>query len=372
LVVCCDEETGGEGGIESLKARDALLPPDSPDRFLVGDVALIPDGSPHVVPASSGVAFLDGSFLEPVPLSDALRFEARLEEMHAEVAAQRSRYPSPDYPDHGAPAPVITGRATVTRVDLGPIPSAGDSPRVVAIHAETDAANFIPESVTLALAGAAKPRAELRDHLAASLPKGFSFQPARHTALTAPAGSDLVQIVGVGGHGGSPHRAKNPVPVALEALRSAVAAGRLDDKAVAPVTFAVDIRMIPEASRADGLDQALEGVRAWARRMCPSARLEAPPHRLRTGYALPLDDPNVQRLAAILARTLGAHGVYGEYGGTDASSLAGLLTPSGAPLPAIVFGSMDRESHIHDAEESADPRLIAGVAETIREFVLGG
>ncbi|MCI4367064.1 MAG: M20/M25/M40 family metallo-hydrolase, partial [Thermoplasmata archaeon] len=256
LLVCCDEETGGEGGIESLKARDASLAPNDPERFLVGDVALIPDGSPHAIPASSGVAFLDGSFTRPVPLSTALAFGARLEAMHAEVARQRSRYPSPDYPDHSAPAPVLTGRATVTRFDLGPAEIGGASARLAAAHAETDAANLIPESVTLALAGPDGARSALKEHLAGAVPPGFRFQAATHTALVPSTTTELVQIVGEGGHGGSPHRAKNPVPVALAALRSAVAAGRLDASGVAATTFAVDLRMIPEATREQGLDPA--------------------------------------------------------------------------------------------------------------------
>ncbi|HTT25942.1 MAG TPA: M20/M25/M40 family metallo-hydrolase [Thermoplasmata archaeon] len=370
LLVCCDEETGGEGGIESLKARDAARPAGDPDRFLVGDVALIPDGSPHAIPASSGVAFLDGSFSEPVPLAAALRFGQRLVAMHDAVARQRSRYPSADFPEFGAPAPVLTGRATVTRIDLGPAEPSATAARVIAAHAETDAANFIPESVTLAIAGPAEARRALIDHLGGGLPPGYRFQPATHTALVAPPGADLVQIVGEGGHGGSPHRARNPVPVALDALASAVRAGLLDATARAPTTYAVDLRMIPEATQAEGLDPELASVRRWAATECPTAHLDAPPHRLRTGYALPLDDPSVGRLARLLAETLGAHGVFGEYGGTDASSLAGLKTPRGAPLPAIVFGSMDRPSRIHDAEESVDPRLLAGVVETIRRFVL--
>ncbi|MFI5414003.1 MAG: hypothetical protein ACHQ0I_05415, partial [Candidatus Lutacidiplasmatales archaeon] len=58
-----------------------------------------------------------------------------------------------------------------------------------------------------------------------------------------------------------------------------------------------------------------------------------------------------------------------EYGGTDASSLRDLTTPRGAPLPALVFGCMDPEAHIHDAEESADPQKIAGVVQSILRFV---
>jgi hypothetical protein len=64
--------------------------------------------------------------------------------------------------------------------------------------------------------------------------------------------------------------------------------------------------------------------------------------------------------------------VYGEYGGTDASSLAGIRTPTGAPLPALVFGSMDPPSRIHEAEESVDPRLLATVTAAIAAFAREG
>jgi acetylornithine deacetylase/succinyl-diaminopimelate desuccinylase-like protein len=151
-----------------------------------------------------------------------------------------------------------------------------------------------------------------------------------------------------------------------------VEAGLLDALPEAPTTFAVDLRLIPEASLAEGLDPALAEVRAWAAERSPTARLEAPPARSRTGYALPLDHPELLRLARILEQRLGARGIFGEYGGTDASSLAGLVTPRGAPLPAIVYGSMDRASHIHDAEESVDPRLLLGVAQTLVDFVQTG
>jgi hypothetical protein len=66
----------------------------------------------------------------------------------------------------------------------------------------------------------------------------------------------------------------------------------------------------------------------------------------------------------------GAKGVYGEYGGTDASSLVGLQTSKGEPIPALVFGLMGRTSHIHEAEENLDPVGVARVSETIRRFVL--
>ncbi|MCI4346229.1 MAG: M20/M25/M40 family metallo-hydrolase, partial [Thermoplasmata archaeon] len=55
LLICCDEETGGVGGIEAIKARDAKRAPGDPERLLDADVVLIPDGSPYVAAGSSGV-----------------------------------------------------------------------------------------------------------------------------------------------------------------------------------------------------------------------------------------------------------------------------------------------------------------------------
>jgi len=38
-------------------------------------------------------------------------------------------------------------------------------------------------------------------------------------------------------------------------------------------------------------------------------------------------------------------------------------------MPALVFGSMDRAAHIHEAEESAEPRLIGAISEVIYRYV---
>ena len=55
--------------------------------------------------------------------------------------------------------------------------------------------------------------------------------------------------------------------------------------------------------------------------------------------------------------------------GPSASALRDLMTPKGEPMPALVFGSMDPDAHIHDAEESADPAKIVAVATTIARFI---
>jgi acetylornithine deacetylase/succinyl-diaminopimelate desuccinylase-like protein len=159
------------------------------------------------------------------------------------------------------------------------------------------------------------------------------------------------------------------VPAALRLLRAAVERELLDGRAKGTAMFTVDLRLIPEMELRDGLTAALRYVRAYIDNRAPTARIDAPEARCRAGYALPVDHPALLRLARILGETLGAKGVHGEYGGTDASALRDLTTPKAEPLPALVFGSMSHESHIHDAEENAEPEKIAAVATTIERFV---
>lgn len=369
LLVCCDEETGGEGGIEAIKAHDGRLAPDDPARILRADAALIPDGSPETTGGSSGVAFLDASFARPVPLAEGLAFGEALVGLHDVARTWRSVYASPDWPDRHAPDPVITGRATVTQFDVVGVRPGGRSVELVGAHAETDAANQVARAVTLAFRGPAEERATLRDRLGPLLPEPFRLEAAGATALSVPNDATALQLIGEATHGGYPHRGHNPVPPALALLRAAADRGWIDAHEVATVTFAVDLRLIPEMELDAGLAAAFAYVRAWTGAHAPLARVDAPPPRCRSGYALPVDHPAARKLEAITRTTFGAHGIRGEYGGTDASALRGLRTPSGAPLPALVFGSMDPESHIHDAEESADPRKIAAVATTIERFV---
>jgi len=369
LVACCDEETGGEGGVEAVKHHDAKLPVGSPERILVGDVALIPDAGPELVAGSSGVAFMDASFDRPAPLRDAIAFGDLLVGLHELARTWRSPLPSPDWPDRHAPEPVITGRASVTQFDR----SSPDPPvrgvLLVGVHAESDAANQIARTVTLLFAGPRPELDPLAGRLAPLLAPPFRLETGGTTSIAVPPGALLLQVVGEAAHGGYPHRGHNPVPAALGLLRAASDRGWVDPSATARTTFTVDLRLTPEMELEDGLKAAFHYVRSGTAARLPHARIDAPPARCRSGYALPSNDPSAARLQRILAETVGSPGLRGEYGGTDASAIRGLTTPAGAPLPAIVFGSMDPESHIHDAEESVDPRLLAGIATAIERFV---
>jgi acetylornithine deacetylase/succinyl-diaminopimelate desuccinylase-like protein len=369
LVACCDEETSGEGGIEAIKYHDGTLPADSEERILAGDVVLIPDAGPETIAGSSGVAFLEGSFDQPVTLRESLAYGDVLVGLHELARTWKSGLPSIDWPSRHAPEPVITGRGTVTRVDLSSNPADGTAVRLVAAHAENDAANQIARAVTLAFAGPAAELDTLAGRLGSLLVPPFRLEPAGATALALGPGTRAFQIIGEAAHGGYPHRGHNPVPVALQLLRASVDRGWVDGASRGTTTFTVDLRLPPEMELDDGLRVALGYVQAGAANRAPHARIEAPPARCRSGYALPPDAPVVLRLHRILADTLHSPGIYGEYGGTDASAIRGLDARLGGPLPALVFGSMDVESNIHDAEESVDPRLLAGVAETIVRFV---
>lgn len=368
LLACCDEETGGEGGIEAIRAHDARLPADDPGRILRADIALIPDGSPETTIGSSGVAFLEASFGGRVPIAEAVAYGTELVGLHALASGWKSAMPSPDWPAKGAPEPVITGRASVTRFDVGGVAPA-NSLRLTAAHAETDAANQIARSVTLVFEGPSSALSALTERLRSLVPSPFQLEPVGVSSLVVPRAALGLSLVGTAAHGGYPHRGHNPVPVALDLLRRAAADGTIDAKSTGATTFTVDLRLPPEMELADGLRQALGRVESWIGTHAPSARIEAPPGRCRPGYAFPAGHPAAAKLDRILQATVGAHGLQGEYGGTDASSLRGLTTPRGGPLPALVFGSMDDAAHIHDAEESVDPTLLAAMARTIERFV---
>ncbi|MGD0257247.1 MAG: M20/M25/M40 family metallo-hydrolase [Thermoplasmata archaeon] len=369
LVACCDEETGGEGGIEAVKHHDSTLPPGSPDRILTGDVVLIPDAGPETIVGSSGVAFLEGSFDRPVPLREALAYGDVLVGLHDLARTWKSALRSNDWPDRHAPEPVITGRGTVTRFDLASASTSSAGVRLLAAHAENDAANQIARAVTLVFGGPTTELDALPGRLSPLLPPPFRFEAAGASALTVAPGTRAFQVVGEAAHGGYPHRGHNPLPIALQVLRAGVDRGWIDGGDAGTTTYTVDLRLPPEMELEDGLRAGLGFVRAGTASRAPHARVDAPPARCRSGYALPPDSPFALRLQRILAETVHSPGIFGEYGGTDASAIRGLTARLGGPLPALVFGSMDVESRIHDAEESVDPRLLAGVATAIERFV---
>lgn len=371
LLFCCDEETGGAGGIEMLKAHDQRLAASDPDRFLAAEVVLIPDGDPHATAGSSGLLFLDGSFARPVPLPRILAFGEALIGLHSLAESWVSTYSSPDWPDHGAPSPFITGRATVTKWDVSAAPGTTPSrPTIYAVHAETDATNQVGQSVTVVFRGPAASLSALPGALSAFVAPPFRLEVGGATSLTIPPSALAVSVVGQSTHAGYPHRGHNPVPAAVDLLGHALRTGLVDSTTPLVATFGVDFRLTPEMSMDAGLRAALEYARNWSAAHDPDARVDAPPERGRGGYSLPSDDPALLKLERILHSVFGVQGIYGEYGGTDASSLLGLQTPRGAPLPALVFGMMGRTSHIHEAEENMDPIGVARVTETIRRFVL--
>ncbi len=369
LLACCDEETGGSGGIDALLEHDAELPEGSAERFVRGDLALIPDGSPHTTVGSSGIAFLEASRRGPGKLSDAVRAGEVLVGLHEVARRWRSRFASPDWPDRGAPEPVLTGRATVTKLDVE-LASANGGPALRAVHAESDAANQIAQAVTLLFTGPPEAIRALRPRLQAKVVPPFQLREGGTSALDVPKGAVLWQVVGLAAHGGYPHRGHNPVPATLELLRFAVAEGLLPDAPLGRARYTVDVRLIPEMELEAGTEEILGEVRRRAGPDAPFLEVVAPPARCRAGYALPEGLAVAERLERIVRAELGEAGTFGEYGGTDASSLRGLRTPSGAPLPALVFGSMDPPSNIHDVDESVDPAKLAGVARTLERFVL--
>jgi acetylornithine deacetylase/succinyl-diaminopimelate desuccinylase-like protein len=370
LLACCDEETGGEGGIEAILAHDSSLAPDDPDRVLRADVALIPDGSPETTAGSSGVAVLYGGFTGPVALTEALAYGHALNDLHEVARMWTSVYRSPDWPDRHAPEPVLTGRSTLTKFEVvtdGAGRGPGRGLRVV--HTENDAANQIAQAVSLFVDGSAEEAETLRAQFAGLVPPPFRVEVGGPTAVADVPGTQRLQIIGESGHGGYPHRAHNPVPVALVVLRAAIDREWIRGTTTGTASYVVDVRLPPEMELEDGLRPAMAYVRSWIATHAPTATVDAPPSRARAGYALPPEHPAAVKLERILRDTLGAHGITGEYGGTDASALRDVRTPSGAKLPALVFGCMDLDSHIHEAEESADPRKIAGVAASIERFV---
>jgi acetylornithine deacetylase/succinyl-diaminopimelate desuccinylase-like protein len=369
VLVCCDEETGGAGGVEKLKEHDDRLPANDPGRSLLGEVALIPDGSPHVCAGSSGVMFLDAGFEHTVPYEAVVAYGLALVRLDEMARTWKSSLRSPDWPDHHAPEEHVTGRATVTRFDLTAPADGAIRPRLTHLHAETDATNQIAQSVTFLFEGPGDQLLELRHWLLRQVPKPFRLARTDLTALPLPPGALALSVVGRSYHAGYPHLALNPVPAALRLLDDAIVSAKIEDEPLVDASFGVDLRLPPEMSLEEGRRLGLAPIQAWIAHHPVGATIDVPSSRQRGGYSLPADHAAVVKLERILGRFFGVHGVFGEYGGTDASSLIGVRTPRGEPIPALVFGSMDREAHIHEAEESIDPKLLAGVVDTICAYI---
>ncbi|MFG1530546.1 MAG: M20/M25/M40 family metallo-hydrolase, partial [Thermoplasmata archaeon] len=258
VIVACDEETGGEGGIEALKEHDLELAPDDPGRFLRADAALIPDGSPEVTAGSSGLAFLSGEWASPAPLGSLVGFGRCLVDLHEFVRRWRSVYASPDWPDHGAPEPVLTGRATLTQWDVEMLPTSDNRPlRLRRAHAETDAGNQIPGRVTLLFDATDEGRRWVEAQIERCRGTTYPLEAARSSALSLPSEGLALQVVGRAAHGGYPHRGANPVPATLDLLAEGMAAGLLDPQAQGTATYTVDLRLVPEMELEVGLSAAL-------------------------------------------------------------------------------------------------------------------
>ena len=211
----------------------------------------------------------------------------------------------------------------------------------------------------------------LVDRLSAALPAPFRLSRDVRTSLAIPPGALALQLIGKSAHGGYPHRGHNPVPAALELLKIATEKSWVDPSGLSVASFAVDLRLTPEMTLEAGISEGLGTVRSWISANDTRARVDAPPGRCRGGYYLPPDDPKVLRLERFALRGGRRLRASSEStaGRMSAVPLASLSTPVRSPLAALVFGSMDREAHIHEAEESVDPKVLRQVSETIYRFI---
>lgn len=365
LFATCDEETGGSGGLGALLAKDKLLLQRGEERFLHGDIAILPDASPDVLAGSSGVVFGDVVVEKPTPLSAFLALAEGVRGFHDNVARMRSKLDSGDWPSGGAPDAKITGRLTVTKLDWQRAPDGADL-AITRVHAETDSYNTISEYVTVEFQATPKGR-DLLERALQGLPgelgKRVRMGEVREVGQ-AWQGSFRVQ--GQGGHGGYPHRFDNPVPHALQVLHHV--AGYAEQRGTG--ALGLDMRLPPEADPTEGFRGLEEHLGTVKARSVPEARFVLPDHGVRPGYYLPPEDPGVQLLkAAVEAVTRKPAKVIGEYGGTDASFFNSVRTPKGQPMRALLFGAMDHESNIHSWNENAKPELIAQTVQVMQWMV---
>lgn len=363
MIACCDEETGGAGGIEALREHDAELPSGSPEAILSGLMTVIPDGSPYVAAGSSGVSFVDVSLPPKSRVTEFLRVTESLTEFRTVAASWVSALPSPPEPEGTPPNAHITGRATLTLTNLRAPATGGAAAQLTALRSASLAANQIPAVVKLSFAGKTSALGKLESVLTSQVRLPFQLR------IQASEGELVAEVVGRSGHGGYPHRAHNPVPESARLLLEALQAGALEDGRVESATMTLDLRSPPEMEA----EQALEIFRNYFRQLeneVAGVKADVPPGRERSGYFISPSDPRVESLRRIFSEVSGRTvGIYGEYGGTDASALRRITTPRGDPMPVVVVGAMDETAHIHDAEESLDPRYFHEVIRLLTTWV---
>jgi acetylornithine deacetylase/succinyl-diaminopimelate desuccinylase-like protein len=365
MIFACDEETGGAGGLEAMIRKDGLLRAARKERmFLDGHLALLPDSGPEIVAGSSGICFGDVSVPVPAAPLEHVRLAREMQRFRAVREAVVSSYASKDWP--AAPDRHLTGRFTVTKLDFAADPKEARKPKdgifIERVHAESESHNTVPEVVTIDVQ-VPGPHADAFRHRAWQLSREHPVRVASDPGTGG--GTFCLEVFGVGGHGGYPHRWKNAVDLALPVLE-ALGAGLRPVKGTGGLGF--DLRLIPEESQPT-VKAALEKHFESARRASvPGARLIVPPERSKSGYALPTDDPHLQFLLRAYHEAVGKEGrIVGEYGGTDASSFTAhdVRTPEGKPMRALMFGSMDVGARIHNYDESADPKLIRDVIDVM-------
>jgi acetylornithine deacetylase/succinyl-diaminopimelate desuccinylase-like protein len=363
MVICCDEETGGAGGIDAIRDHDLAIAKESEERILSGEMAVIPDGSPYVAAGSSGVSFVEISIPPKSALEQYLRLCQGVADFHRVAETWVSELVAPPDPSGKVPHPTITGRATVTKVEA--LCPAGSPKRasLLSVHANSLAANQIPATVTLKFQGEPAQLKALEAML------GKTVQDPFHIAPTKKGNNLAVDVVGRSGHGGYPHRAANPVPETVRLLSEAIRRDLISDIPVTKGELTLDLRSPPEMEYSQALDIFDNNFRSLELEM-PGAKAVVPPGRARSGYFLSAADARAKRIQQIYEKVSGRKvGIFGEYGGTDASALRDLTTPSGEPMPAVVFGSMDQDANIHDAEESIDPRYYNEVVQLLIRWV---
>ncbi|MBI4015574.1 MAG: M20/M25/M40 family metallo-hydrolase [Candidatus Aenigmarchaeota archaeon] len=306
-IFACDEETQGSGGLESIKIHDRLNPKD---KILAGDLALLPDGDPHVSGGSSGVVFGDIEFNGNFPvflkfLKNLIAYKQVREKMNSVLSA-------PDWPS--SPSRKITGRFTVTKLFW--------ASKKAKLSSGGNSNNTIPDMVL------------------------------------GKIGSGKIEILGKGGHAGLPHCFKNPIELSIPVMEEL----KIAESGTGRIGF--DMRLIPE----EDPNKAFRKFLGFYRSIKPSgAKLTAPPERRKHGYFLKPKDPAVVLLKKSFESVTGKkHKVLGDYGGSDATSFIGLKTPDGKPLKALLFGSEGKGTNIHGANENAPPSALRKNMEIIK------